>query len=764
MEKFSLDKFKNISKTDISPIYSWVWNSPVSRELIKTQLDEMKKQGIRKTYILPEPKEFRPDSMVTTMSPDYLSDEFFELVKYAVEYGKSIGISMWLYDEGGWPSGSACGKVAEKYPDSRAKRIGEKEVFLNKGEKLSEENIISAFDENFNRIDELSFVAEEDCKVYIYFVEELNTYVPYLLDKRAVDEFIELTYEGYKKHLGVAFGKNPDAIFTDEPMLDYPFYIADTSEFEKQSGLSFKDNLPALFHIGFNDRFRAEYIDYCSKVFEKQYLERLEKWCSDNNISFTGHMDGDHHLIGFTRQGGNALRHLRHMHIPGVDSILRQIFPGNKDNNFFPRFASSAANQTGKKYAVSETFSVYGNGVTFEQMRYVINYQFIRGINIINIMSIPTGREEGLSLQCRPHFVPELPTFEFMAKFNDYLSRISYLCQLGEVDSATALYMPMRAVWAGKEECEDLFWKTGRKLEENQVYFDIIDDDYIISNSDNLKYEKICVPTDECISDKARDILNKNRERIYENPDDIMGYVKADNPWIRAMKRKLQGETLYLLFNESEKYQEAEIEFCENGNYYLLDCISGEINEVSETKFCFESGEMLAVLFTDKNYECIKNTKNEKIGEIENFSALPIRRLLCKDGKIYNTDEDMVIDSDFSGKVCYSAELECDENCDLLLKFDYINECATVVVNGEEIDKIVMPPYRIKVRKELLKKSNRIEIFVSNTSANALVNGDYQNISKEKLGPYHERTLVFEKECRQIGIGKMRMYKIKEEI
>ena len=84
MKKFDFNVFKNISETDLSPIYSWLWNSEITKELIEKQTDEMVEQGIRGSYILPMPKEFRPNSMITPMSPDYFSDEFFELVKYAI--------------------------------------------------------------------------------------------------------------------------------------------------------------------------------------------------------------------------------------------------------------------------------------------------------------------------------------------------------------------------------------------------------------------------------------------------------------------------------------------------------------------------------------------------------------------------------------------------------------------------------------------------------------------------------------------------------
>ncbi|MBQ7122787.1 MAG: hypothetical protein IJO03_11055 [Clostridia bacterium] len=98
--KFDINSFIS---PDIScaPVYVWVWNDASSFEIIDSQLAEMQDLGIRAFYILPEPKNFRPDSMPTNLTPDYLSPEFFELCAYAVERANKLGMRCWLYDEGG---------------------------------------------------------------------------------------------------------------------------------------------------------------------------------------------------------------------------------------------------------------------------------------------------------------------------------------------------------------------------------------------------------------------------------------------------------------------------------------------------------------------------------------------------------------------------------------------------------------------------------------------------------------------------------------
>ena len=94
-----------------APVYAWPWNGPITRELIDRELDEMLSFGIRSVYVIPMPADFRPNNMRTPLSPGYLTDAFFELIAYAARAAKARDMTFWLYDEGGWPSGGACGRT-----------------------------------------------------------------------------------------------------------------------------------------------------------------------------------------------------------------------------------------------------------------------------------------------------------------------------------------------------------------------------------------------------------------------------------------------------------------------------------------------------------------------------------------------------------------------------------------------------------------------------------------------------------------------------
>ena len=154
-KSFSAEKFES-PDVRYAPLYAWVWNYICTKERIDAQLDEMQRLGIRAFYIVPEPKEFRPYGMPTELSPDYLSEGFFEMVSYALRGGRERGMYTWIYDEGGWPSGGACGQVLKAHPEYARRVLSAKPIQFAAGEqyKKSSSDILAAFVDGVRMIDE----------------------------------------------------------------------------------------------------------------------------------------------------------------------------------------------------------------------------------------------------------------------------------------------------------------------------------------------------------------------------------------------------------------------------------------------------------------------------------------------------------------------------------------------------------------------------------------------------------------------------------
>ena len=422
---FDTEKIKNVP-ADFDVVYSWLWSSVITKEGITKRLDEMVEAGIKCAYVIPLPKDFRPETLRTFLEPEYLSGEFFELIRYAEEEAAKRGIVFWLYDEGGWPSGGANYTTIRECPEAAVDMVKTRERVLRLGEsyRMPEDTVAVFFGKK--RMPE-NFVAFKDMTVEEHYLKKflINPNVIDLTCEKAIDTFISNTYERYKDALGENFGKRTPVFFTDEPAVFkgcIPKKGFDT--FKERYGYDLRDYLYVLKGYGeealTEDEIKAR-IDYgrmLGELLRDNAFLKLRNWCRDNGITFGGHLNNDNIAYGGMYCGCFSLVEcLRNFDLPGIDVIWEQIrypyggrSPLNAESEkfgFFPRLASSAARQTGKVRALSETFAIYGDALSPEEMKYVINYQLIRGINLFNFMSMPSSSKRCSALMCRPSFSPE---------------------------------------------------------------------------------------------------------------------------------------------------------------------------------------------------------------------------------------------------------------------------------------------------------------------------------------------------------------------
>ena len=772
-QPFSAQKFKFPDAVN-APIYTWVWNSPISRDLIDRQLREMSDAGIEATYILPQPYEFCPETLATRLEPPYLSDDFFELVRYATERASSLGMVAWIYDEGGWPSGSACGKVLETLPEARAKKIQKVSASLSAGEgipalgDLGTENpvsVISAFVDG-KRI-ELDFVARRDCTADIYVVCERSGSLPQLIDKGAVKEFIRVTHEGYKRKMGDLFGRASFAVFTDEPKVIYPYYLTDVKEFERESGFDFALCVPALFEAWTDEekRFKATYIDYVGRKFTDVYFSALADWCHENSLLLCGHVDKEDELPLCVAYGGNLLRVLRKFDIPGVDAIWRQIFC-DKRAGYYPRFAASAAAQSGNRYALTESFAAYGDGLTGAQKRFIYGSQLVRGINILNVMSVTSDRESIRSLQLRPVYNPEIPDYDGLAPFNAWAKRMSHICSVGVPVRDAAVFVPYTDIWLENEDVIGRFEKIAERLEDSAVDFDFVDGDFLCDSE--LIGGKLCmglaaynclfIPLGTELSPKHTaklcDFEVAGGKVIFadentEIPSELS--LALGTPFIRGAHRR-DGETdIYIFFSESDRVTE----FCPNidgrgRDVYILDSVDGRIfkHDLSEGLEILPGAE-LVILVTSDELSCDeKPARPAKVKEINDFEITIESETVFSEDHLERREGHRTVKSlpdHFSGTVRFDGSFSAVKEQGAVIEIVGTDFCVSVSVNGENLGTRVMPPYRFDAPCELVKNENRLAIVVSTTAAGALCQG----LSGKNLpfsGPYNERCLEFERD------------------
>ncbi len=733
IDKFELNKFRT-PDASCAPVYIWVWNDICTTEIIDTQLAEMLKLGIRAFYILPEPKEFRTDSMPTNLSPEYLSAEYFELCAYAIDKGTELGMICWVYDEGGWPSGSACGRVIKAHPEYSA-----------------------------------------------------GGSYPDLLNKSSTEYFIEITHKKY-----AAATRNFTAVFTDEPKAPLkPFNEELADKYEKTYGESVIPYLPLIEckekPTEENVHILHRWYDLCSRTFCDNYLLPCKKWANENGFLFTGHLDKDHSPDGCMNGGGNfnLMRALRCFDIPGIDVIWRQLFPENLlssrnemngYNGFFPRYASSAATQNGTRLSITESFGVAGPGITYDIMRFTAGYQAVRGINIFNLFNFPLGRKGQLLAQELPIFTESQPYFRFLKFFNRYLERLSYIVSLGERVCKTALYYPV-SDFQGRlngEAVAETFDTLGRALEDMTVDFDIVDDDVIVASvkengyirMGNAAYRHIIIPQGAFIPRKTQLALNEfaeNGGKVSYDIHEAVPVLQIEGKGLRVMHRVIDNGGLYCFFRETGENGEYKIHLpSENG--YFLNLENGKLKRIKTENgildLSLNMGETAVVLLTDESLDAdnIKEFTSDAL-VIKKFYFRKESELICDENGFHNISycEDAVpvklgdwsylTGCAYSGSGAYEAEFTLSEEkigASGKIALGDVHFAAEVYINDCLIGTVLASPYSLEIPGGILKKSNTLKVLVTNTSANWYIHTDYFNKWKtEELSPYFEPELKY---------------------
>ena len=746
------------------PVYAWIWNDSITKEGIISQLDGFVRAGIKGIYVLAEPKNFRPEKQRTPLEPDYLSDEYVGLLRFAYSSAAERGMALWLYDEGGWPSGGACGLVRKRYPDAAAKVITPRKRVLEAGtEYLPPDDIVAAFCGRTRVF--RGFSAAKEVVVTEYCITEYlpNENFVNLIDEKTVDAFLDITFSAFGK-LGSLLDKI-SLCFTDEPRLMMPAWAEGFDRrFSERYGYELSDWLPAVCGSAETldeARVVADYHEFCRDEFRRVFFEEYAKRCEKYGVYLGGHLDQDNTLTTGMRCGhADRLPILRTFGIPGVDVIWRQIFPESQEEPerdeiaFYPRFASSAACQSGGKLALSESFSVYGDGVTPDQMRYVMNYQLARGINVFNFMSLPYGRKRGLALCMRPALCPEKPGFFNMRDFYTTCARESYLMMVGRPVRDTALYVPSEAVVSGKYEAAyKSFVLLGEELEKLGIDFDLIDAEGIrkaVEIDGCLRlgaavYRHIVLPES---SEIPADVL----EKAARYPGRGEPLVRADER-LRVFARESGSELIYAVFNESVERVTDELRLNASGNCCLLDVRSGKLfkRDPEGLKVDLAPGEAVFFILTD----CDLTVSREDVPKLSLSSPVFVsaRRFEVTTEGVSSrvADESEIRLDGFSGEVSYEFDFSPDRPLDgfdyALIELDLHGCTARVSVRGETVATAAGTPGVALIPTERLS-DGKLTLTIANTAANEIaakrdVFASWDDID---YNLYHPQTIVFERD------------------
>ncbi len=770
-------------------MYCWSWQAQLSKAEIDSQIESFRKAGIKGVYVLPIPKNFRGQAGEFFLEPDYLTDGFFDYLDYACSKAQENGMQLWFYDEGGWPSGGACGRTFKQNPEAMETMLQYRQVSLKAGEEYKRGSNAFGF-LNGKRLEE-PFVAESDTQIDEYFIEKWDNYNSCRVDstnRSVTDTFINNTYEEYHKHLGKYFSEVP-IMFNDEPSVVRNLIPKNFFEiFKSKYGFDAHDHLPGIFDKANikNEKdveARIGYARILGELFCKNYCDPIVAWCREHNISFGGHLDLDHFLeTSINHVYFSALETLRHFDVPGVDVIWQQIrypkehrVPVAEGCHFFPRVASSAARQTGKRFALTETFAVFGDAKTHDEMRYVVNYQAIRGINVFNFNSINYALVINNGKRDSGGFQEQKPGFYHLESINTYTERLSYLMRIGEPVIETALYVPYADLWASeevaKQSCNN-YNQKGKMLESQQIGFDLIDDYGILKAEPtayglrlgSAVYKHIVLPDCSYIPKEVK-------EKIAPYIGEGTSLIKTKSAALRPMIRSFDGGRLYFIFNEGFDTVNEVLEI-EGKHLYKLDIQNGNIYKTQKAEINLVCGDMAVFLASDSEYDCL-DLESEYSVEIKGFEFVKAKRFVKEKLDIYNCEvtEQEAKAEYFSGEITYRAQYELPEepkeDAFYKLSLGDTSVTASVWLNGERVAVLGVTPKEAFIPAEKLKVKGEIEIIVANTAANEKVyrynlesDGEYDYNKAMVECDYETMALSFELDYPPLKLGKVTLEKL----
>lgn len=789
---------------EFSPAYFWSLNDKLEKTKLLEQLQDMVDCGVRSVCIHPLPKEFRPQKFACNLEPEYLSDEYFLIISDLLNELNDKGLNAYMYDEGGWPSGGAAGRVMATDPESFSRQTLK------------------------NKDNGEVFVEKEKT--------DIESWPPYpdLLNPGATETFIRLTHERHKAFMGKFFGGTIKYTFTDEPAFPHARFEGDKKQlpwtnnmeetFKKIKGYGIKPYLTAFFKEKKNFETRkvlVDYYDVLSQIFTQNFLRPIKEWCRKNNLKSGGHFGGEDIPDNNAKAGfGHILRALRELDLPGIDAIWRQIHPKN-GQCFFPKYAQSVARQSEENNLVlSESFMIYGNGLTPAEMKWIIDQQLAQGVTNFIFGHYSYSTRDHFMAFARPIFGRKNPFWKKMKTLHKYTERMSFLLSRGKSDCSLAVYFPIRDIWAGgnfQKKAVASHNKTALKLLKSQIDFDFIDDDVLCIENINGKflnigpasYNVILMPETKWITEASMNALSlfkknggkvltiKDFPKIKEHIEPLFK-TEYPRPNIIATKRKCSNCNIYFIFNTGNEKISANIFFKEKGEALLYDFQNNTLYKLkrlkNKIKLILNKWESKTIIFTGKNSALFKSSEESQPQEFETVQTLPGAwklRVICQHiaGKNDFEIKDFSDSPHFYGSLCdwkelpetgkdFSGELEymkefyfaaTSEENRFFLDLGKVKYTAEIEINGKKLPPLLWAPFRREISGLIRKGKNSLKIRVANSLANAILKGGIAREWENNYGIrwpsikgsfYNERQMEFEKDSLCGGLyGPVRIMK-----
>ncbi|MBP8130793.1 MAG: hypothetical protein KA184_14540 [Candidatus Hydrogenedentes bacterium] len=472
---------------------------------------------------------------------EYLkSEDHWNTLVKTVAACREAGLVVWLYDEDGYPSGSAGGTVLESNPDLEAQ--------------------VLAYDAS--QVD--PFVLR---RAYEYTHASNNFYAkrryPNLIDDAAPRVFIEKTHGAYAQRLGDALGREVVAFFTDEPSLmavdlgplDARVVDPPDPQVKPLPTAPWCSDLPKLYSERYGEdllaqraslfqgetdadrRVRRQYWALVSDLMAERYFGRIQEWCREHNVASSGHMLREESLVHHPPLYGNTLQCLSRMDIPGMDMLNSDaagvVFGGSRTHTGWLAAALpvSAAYFNGGRRVMTEVSDFVQEGkATLASMLATAAWQSAFGVTEFSSYYKKSMARILDASGSEWQLAPE----ESYRRWCDFIGRTNALLRDATPVPRVLLYYPIYDVWTDYlpvaeplltklqsprlQQIVHAFANLGRQLIMNQTPFVLVDPAWLgageVSNSGKLRvrgheFDAILIPAGSELPKDAHNVVER---------------------------------------------------------------------------------------------------------------------------------------------------------------------------------------------------------------------------------------------------------------
>ncbi|MBB3111543.1 hypothetical protein FHS18_003611 [Paenibacillus phyllosphaerae] len=472
----------------------WFWNGEMDDRELERQIREMADKGLGGFFLCPR----------QGLQIPYLSDNWFEKVRFVTDLAAKRNLEVWLYDEYPYPSGIAGGEVLLHHPDAKHKLLAHRSVPISGGgqaqldlpwgqvlyakavpispatgapvweeavdlrsrvgniqtEQVFQKTGLTAYNNKrfftYNPQKQLRWLAPAGSgpwEVHAFVEEDVSDFKYYgtfvdPLHKDAMRTFIELTHQRYADTLGDRMPSTVKGMFTDETGLlgHLPWSPVIAGYMKEKFGTDLHEQLPALLYdMGDQSaKVRYQYYQAIHELLRDNYHRQVHDWCEAHNLQYIAEVPS----VRMSTQ--------RYSHIPGLDSAHEKLGRSLEwildryahSFRYNPKMMTSLARQLGRERVLVECFHSVGWSMTLQDAKWMIDRLAALGVNMFNFHAF-YYTTDGLTKHDAPpsQFLqnPYWPHFGLLA---DYTARLSVLMSEGRMKTDLAVLYPTASIWA----------------------------------------------------------------------------------------------------------------------------------------------------------------------------------------------------------------------------------------------------------------------------------------------------------------------------